>query len=201
MRLALGTTTLAAFIPPIFAAQEATAIRKVAPDSNEKILAHHLAFAPLQALTPGDAAAAAHAFLNAQSAEGVQSPTTRYRPAFALHHDDSESNILQRAAVALSMLQRRSSCPAGMTGCDAIGAPNKCCQQGTHCVSVQDSTVGGVACCPSGSDCRGNVGKCPPDAVSCPAQLGGGCCIPGYICQGEGCKLYNFPDLIRRQAN
>lgn len=180
---------LLALISHVLAIQQLpTAIRKISPDSNDKILAEHLAFAPLNFLS---GAAAAHEFLAAQDAESLQinGKSRLYRPAFARHHAESESTILERAAAALAILERRSSCPSGMTGCDAIGAPNKCCQDGTVCTNVNDSTVGNVACCPRGSNCGGNVGKCPSDAVSCPAELGGGCCIPGYVCQGEGCKF------------
>lgn len=31
------------------------------------------------------------------------------------------------------------------------------------------------------------MGECPSEAVSCPASLGGGCCIEGFVCQGVGC--------------
>lgn len=167
-----------------------TAIRKLSPDSNEKLLSHHLAFSSQRALTPGKGAAAAFDFLESQDASSAQDNIEErsYYPAFARHHNDSEENMLRRAAEALALLERRAACPANMNSCESIGSREKCCQQGTVCTRVQDSTVGGVACCPKGSSCGGPVGDCPAGAVSCPAYMGGGCCIPGYVCQGSGCK-------------
>jgi hypothetical protein len=95
---------------------------------------------------------------------------------------------MERAARALTLLERRSSCPSDMESCASIGSPAKCCEAGTVCTWVSDSTVGNVACCPEGSTCGGSVGDCPSGAVSCPAELGGGCCIAGYVCQGDGCE-------------
>jgi len=167
-----------------------TAIRKLSPDLNEKLLPEHLAFAPLRALTPGDASSAALDLLENQetSLGNVGLDARNYLPAFARHHEDTEDSVLRRAAEVMAMLERRSSCPAKMNSCESIGARNKCCQEGTVCTRVEDSTVAGVACCPEGSSCGGKVGDCPSEAISCPAQLGGGCCIPGYVCQGSGCK-------------
>lgn len=166
-----------------------TALRKIAPDANEKIFPEHLAFA---ALSFGDASLAARQFLDAQDVQPPADQQPRpYRPAFASHDTDtteSQHGLRRRAAEALARLQRRTTaCPSGMSGCAAIGQPNKCCQDGTVCTKVDDASVGGIACCPQGSSCGGRVGACPSDAASCPADLGGGCCIPGYVCQGMGC--------------
>ncbi|KAM3511408.1 hypothetical protein MY11210_004958 [Beauveria gryllotalpidicola] len=189
--------------PPAAAAAERspTALRKLAPDANEKLFPEHLAFA--SSLTFGDASLAACQFLDAQDAKRLlseprpldnQQQLRPYRPAFAGHLDDTRNNshhaLRRGAAKALALLQRRAgaaSCPSGMSGCSAIGQPNKCCQDGTVCTRIDDATVGGIACCPVGSSCGGRVGACPSDATSCPADLGGGCCIPGYVCQGLGC--------------
>lgn len=181
-----------------------TAIRKLEPDANAKILPAHLAFA---SLSFADAALAARQFLDAQDASSLSSNTSysvdqppSYRPAFARHYVESEANALRRAAEALALLERRAACPSGMSACDAAGQPNKCCQDGTICTKVTDSSVGGIACCPHGSSCGGKVGACPPDAVSCPADLGGGCCIPGYVCQGMGCKCFFVSRQILTQC-
>ncbi|XWW95941.1 hypothetical protein V2A60_003910 [Cordyceps javanica] len=172
-----------------------TALRKVAPDAGEKIFPEHLAFATISF---EDASIAARQFLEAQDAlpRTARQRAQAYRPAFARHHADESSSsrggvLRWRAAnKAFGLLQsqrRAASCPRGMSGCDAIGQPNKCCQDGTVCTAVEDDAVGGIACCPQGSSCGGRVGTCPSDAVSCPAALGGGCCIPGYVCEGVGC--------------
>lgn len=167
-----------------------TAIKKLAPGSNDKLLREHLAFAPLQILSPRDAAAAAISFLDEQDAEFLKLNGTErfYRPAFAPHSEESRDGMLRRAAEALALLQRRSSCPKGMNICSDIDPEVKCCQEGTYCVDVGNSVAGGVACCPDGASCGGGVGSCPSGAASCSEELGGGCCIPGYVCQGLGCK-------------
>ncbi|KAG5923651.1 hypothetical protein E4U42_004897 [Claviceps africana] len=154
------------------------AIKRQPPNSNDKILADHLAFAPFLLNPPSNAA-----------------PDSRVYPAFAPHNDGRQEGILPRAAQALDLLLKRTSCPAGMNSCGDSGSPNKCCPQGTYCTSVPDTDVGHVACCPSGSICAGAVGKCPSDATSCPPALGGGCCIPGYVCQGVGC-VPNAPPAV-----
>lgn len=136
-------------------------IKRQPPNSHHKILAEHLEFALSPSPpTPLEYADTARFFL----------------PAFAPHQDDARS------------LSQRAYCPAGMNSCDSSGSPTKCCPEGTHCQLVPDSDVGHVACCPSGSTCGGGVGQCPAGAVSCAASLGGGCCIAGYVCQGDGCE-------------
>ncbi|RCI08862.1 hypothetical protein L249_5083 [Ophiocordyceps polyrhachis-furcata BCC 54312] len=90
------------------------------------------------------------------------------------------------AADAL-LLAVAASCPAGMNSCADQKSPNKCCQKGTYCTAVPDASVEHVACCPDGARCGGQVGTCPADATSCPSELGGGCCIAGYVCRGLGC--------------
>lgn len=167
-----------------------TALKKLSPDPGEKLFPEHLAFAPADHL------------LHQQSFSGLYTPaddldesrhrnasTRFYKRAFGTHFDETEESIFRRAAEALALLERRSSCPSGMSSCADIGYPNKCCQEGTYCADAPDAAdVGNVACCAEGSNCGGGIGECPSNAVSCPASLGGGCCIPGYICQGIGCK-------------
>lgn len=164
-----------------------TALRKLSPDSNEKILPEHLAFAPIPdpLSLPSDLE---YLEPNEHGGSNASAGLFYYRRAFSAHFDETHEGMLRRAAEALAILEKRSSCPAGMESCDSIGARNKCCQRGTYCTDVPDSNVGNVACCPEGSRCGGAVGKCPSSAVSCPSELGGGCCIPGFSCQGAGCK-------------
>lgn len=169
-----------------------TAIRKIAPDPGQKIFPEHLAFAPLPRVSFGEEADEEEDFWPDSNA------TARfYSRAYAPHYDadGGEGNVLRRAAEALALLRKRASCPAGMNGCDSAGAPDKCCEAGTYCAKVQDESVGHIACCPQGDTCGGGVGKCPSDAVSCPASLGGGCCIPGYVCEGIGCRSWFAPIL------
>lgn len=190
-RLMLLPATLLVLVSEVAANNPApTAIRKQLPGSHDKLFPEHLAFAQIPRLSPLEAAEAARIFLDEQDGDslGFNITSRRHRPAFALHHEESEASTLRRAAEALSLLQKRSACPAGMNSCSDMGSPNKCCQEGTYCTDVPDTTVGHVACCPNGANCGGGIGKCPSDATSCPSELGGGCCIPGYVCQGIGCK-------------
>jgi progranulin len=163
-----------------------TAVRKLSPDSSEKLLREHLAFAPLLDQLPGDLSPFG-VDNNIAGGYNYEYGSARFYRAFGAHRDDSESNVFRRAAEALALLQERSSCPPNMESCADIGSPNKCCQEGTYCTDVPDTMVGHVACCPDDTTCGGGVGDCPADAVSCPPDLGGGCCLGGWICQGIGC--------------
>ncbi|KAK1754805.1 hypothetical protein QBC47DRAFT_403214 [Echria macrotheca] len=102
----------------------------------------------------------------------------------------------QQAAAAgvLAHLEKRQwACPTGTSGCGAIGYPNSCCQDGETCVLVADTGLGPVGCCPAGSSCAGNVMACTGGSTPCGSDVGGGCCIPGYVCQGPGCVVSQAP--------
>ena len=157
--------------------QQLTAVKKLSFDSSEKLLAEDLAFAPLLAPNLGEDG----------SSNSNQTLTSR-SAAYTVHRDDTSAGLFQRAIEVFDILGKRSSCPSDFSDCGSIGAPNKCCKTGTYCSHVEDSTVGHVACCVDGATCGGAVGQCPSDAVTCPSTLGGGCCIAGYVCQGDGCK-------------
>lgn len=151
-----------------------TAIKKLSPDSNQKIFPHHLAFSiPI--------------ISSLQDQDDASNYT--YSPAYAPHSDETEHSVLRRAAEVLALLQRRQSCPTNMKSCFGVGSGVKCCQEGTYCVYVGDVSPGGIACCPDGASCGGGVGECPDGSTSCSADSGGGCCIPGYVCEGLGCMF------------
>ncbi|EHK26262.1 uncharacterized protein TRIVIDRAFT_218430 [Trichoderma virens Gv29-8] len=185
-KMLLLPAALLALVSEVAADQPlATAIKKQLPNPNEKLFPEHLAFEPLP---QAPAFEAANLWLDDYDDEDASSNSTkRYRPAFSNHFHDSEENLLRRAADVLAILQNRAACPSGTESCSNIDAPNKCCPDGTYCTNVSGSDAGQVACCPNGVTCGGGVGNCPGDAVSCAADLGGGCCIPGYVCQGIGC--------------
>ncbi|KAF5025252.1 hypothetical protein F66182_2718 [Fusarium sp. NRRL 66182] len=193
--------SLAVLLPTQASAESSwpTAVRKLAPGSNEKLLREHLAFAPLYIPSPREAAAAAISFLDKQDDKILALNNTErfYRPAFAPHSRESSDTLLRRAAEVLALLQRRSDCPSGMNSCSDIDSEVKCCQDGTYCVDVGDAVAGGIACCPDGASCGGGVGSCPDGATSCSEELGGGCCIPGYVCQGLGC----VPSAVATQTS
>lgn len=184
-------TALLALVAEVAADQPlATAIKKQLPDANEKLFPDHLAFEPLPALNPFETTVATNLWLDDQEDKdaGSTNSTKRYHPAFSYHFQESEEDLLKRAADVLVILQNRAACPSGMESCSSIGSPDKCCTDGTYCTNVSNSDSEQIACCPDGATCGGGVGACPSDAVSCPSELGGGCCIAGYVCQGVGCK-------------
>ncbi|KAK2760841.1 hypothetical protein FQN54_002080 [Arachnomyces sp. PD_36] len=89
----------------------------------------------------------------------------------------------------LPLSKRGFECPTGTNSCDSINRPNSCCAQGQTCQIITDTGLGDVGCCASGEDCEGGVSECEEGYTSCPNNPGGGCCIPGYECRGEGCVV------------
>ncbi|PNP43852.1 hypothetical protein TGAMA5MH_04135 [Trichoderma gamsii] len=189
-KMLLLPTTILALVAEVAANQPlATAIKKQLPDANEKLFPDHLAFEPLPALNPFETTAPANLWLDGHEEQDASSSnlTKRYHPAFAYHFQESEEDLLKRAADVLAILENRAACPSGTESCSGIGSPDKCCADGSYCTNVSDSDAEQIACCPNGATCGGGVGACPSNAVSCPSALGGGCCIPGYVCVGVGC--------------
>ena len=121
-----------------------------------------------------------------------------FRPAFAQHNkQDFKYQDLrargQDAGAALAVLENRQfSCPTGTSNCSAIGYPNSCCATDETCFQITDTGLGPVGCCPNGSSCGGTITTCDAPNSACPDNLGGGCCIPNYICAGVGCKFPYF---------
>jgi hypothetical protein len=125
-----------------------------------------------------------------------------FRAPFALHTDENFSHLEARgrigsrnaAAAALSALQKRQfACPAGTTDCTLIGYPNSCCATDEMCFQIQDTGLGPVGCCPDGDTCGGTISGCNSPNTPCAENSngdyeGGGCCIPGFVCAGIGCK-------------
>lgn len=135
-----------------------------------------------------------------------------YRAPFALHAETGSSNWAQEmkirselgsrsAAAALAILERRGySCPSGTMDCSAIGYPNSCCYTTETCFVIPDTGLGPVGCCPNGSSCGGSISTCNSPNTACADSLGGGCCIPNFVCEGVGCKS-SFPDQMRPNTN
>lgn len=124
-----------------------------------------------------------------------------FRPAFAVHAkqgvylSERDTKVINAglmksgrdAAHALALLEKRDFvCPTGTSACS--NAPNLCCATGEACVSVTDTGLGSLGCCPSGAICVGNI-TCAVGNTPCASDIGGGCCIPGYVCAGLGCEL------------
>ncbi|KFY82590.1 hypothetical protein V500_10445 [Pseudogymnoascus sp. VKM F-4518 (FW-2643)] len=86
-----------------------------------------------------------------------------FRPAFAIHEASSpalsEAQARhQRSSRALAALLKRAfQCPTGTSACTSISQPNYCCATSESCVSITDTGLGPVGCCPAGQSCGGEI--------------------------------------------
>jgi len=179
-----------------------TAIRKMPADPGEKFYHHYYAFEeelsqqpfPIPAITARQSPQDQEARFRSPNS----SAELDVKPAFARLYDrriDEERDysawrLLRRIVAALE--RRDWSCPGGTNSCINIGYPNSCCPTGQTCLVIQDTGLGPVGCCPVGSSCGGTITGCPAGNTPCASELGGGCCIPGYVCQGVGCAFPFF---------
>lgn len=187
-----------------------TAIRKMSPDAGEKLLHEYYAFGDEDGVAQVGAQAGAQA-QPAMLSKGVldveeeellaanSSASISFRAPFAPHFDShlaargddggvSGWHLFQRAKNVVARLEKRQfACPTGTTDCSAIGFPNSCCQAGTECVQITDTGLGPVGCCPDGISCTGSI-ACSGSQQGCPSDIGGGCCIPGFVCASIGCE-------------
>jgi hypothetical protein len=191
------------------------AVRKMPPDQNAKFHHEYCAFpehaehaalaATSHKLHAAIAARSAHEADDAIRVWANASAELPLRPAFALlsgsEEDEEERlppppwDLFRRAASALAFLEKRQwACPSGTSSCSSIGFPNSCCGEGETCMEVTDTGLGPVGCCPAGATCGGGISGCAGGSTPCGSEIGGGCCIPGFICQGVGCKSpLSFP--------
>ncbi|KAK3325646.1 hypothetical protein B0H66DRAFT_133602 [Apodospora peruviana] len=133
-------------------------------------------------------------FTNASASLSYRSPFAPHQQLHQLDYlpssiNEKRHNIFRRAAEALATLLKKRdwACPTGTASCAAIGYPNSCCQTSETCVKIPDTGLGPVGCCPSGATCGGSVSGCAAGNTACGANIGGGCCIPGFVCEGVGC--------------
>lgn len=164
----------------------AAGVRKMTEDESEKFYFEYWDFGGGLSSPLGN---------NASFDSAINGGKKELQPALALHTgDDSESfdtseGYSRSARRALAMLLGRDfKCPTGTVSCTAIGHPDSCCGENDTCEIVKDTGSGTVGCCPAGENCGGSVGSCAQGYTSCPSQLGGGCCIPGYSCVSQGCE-------------
>jgi progranulin len=111
------------------------------------------------------------------------------------HTNDYDQTPLNRRSprAALLALQNRDfQCPGGTTDCSSIGRPNSCCADGEVCQIIPNTGLGDVGCCPVGKGCSGDLKNCDLGFTKCSDDLGGGCCIPEYVCVGAGCEFERF---------
>ncbi|EKD16983.1 hypothetical protein MBM_04560 [Drepanopeziza brunnea f. sp. 'multigermtubi' MB_m1] len=123
-----------------------------------------------------------------------------FRPPFVLHTEDSSPASakelrLRDSKRALTALQKRGfTCPTGTASCGIIGFPGSCCSTNEVCFQIEDTGLGQVGCCPAGATCGGTITQCDVSNTPCSAALGGGCCIPNYVCVEGGCVI--DPSLV-----
>ncbi|KAF1353970.1 hypothetical protein BDV97DRAFT_396768 [Delphinella strobiligena] len=119
---------------------------------------------------------------------GSDSHTCGLLPPVLPHSDKKLPSYLPRI-FARGLFERDFKCPTGTSNCTSIGQPDACCATGETCVTVTDTGNGPVGCCPAGDSCSDEVVSCntADGYSSCPGSSNGGCCIPGYSCQGVGC--------------
>ncbi|ESZ92631.1 hypothetical protein SBOR_6985 [Sclerotinia borealis F-4128] len=126
-----------------------------------------------------------------------------FRAPFALHTDDRSGpldyeEIRARgkdSAAILAILEKRDfQCPTGTSNCSSIGYPNSCCATDEICFQITDTGLGPVGCCPSGGNCGGSITNCASPNTPCSDDIGGGCCIPNYVCASVGCVIN--PSLV-----
>ncbi len=101
----------------------------------------------------------------------------------------TENDFFSRIRIRDILLGRQFACPEGTASCTSIGAPDVCCFTGSTCINTNsNSDAGSIGCCPNGQTCAGPV-HCDTSAgySSCPGSSNGGCCLPGFRCQGVGC--------------
>ncbi|KAH8195481.1 hypothetical protein TruAng_010356 [Truncatella angustata] len=194
--LGLPASLLMLVATQLQAQQLPTAIKKMSLDEGEKIMPHHLAFAP--EFAPLQSPVQARSLLTPEEESLLaanSSATISFRPPFGIHYSESSLEhrnigpLWRRSKEALHRLQGRDySCPTNTQSCDSIGQPNYCCATGETCFTVENAPdAGNVGCCPSGQNCGGSVGACGSGSTACSADVGGGCCIPGFVCAQIGC--------------
>ncbi|KFY26214.1 hypothetical protein V493_04224, partial [Pseudogymnoascus sp. VKM F-4281 (FW-2241)] len=130
------------------------------------------------------------------SAPGNSSAVFPFRPAFAIHEASSstppslskaQAHHQRSSRVLAALLKRAFQCPTGTTACTSISQPNYCCASSESCVSITDTGLGPVGCCPAGQSCTGGITNCAPGQATCPQSLGGACCVAGFECFDVGC--------------
>ncbi|KAI9796882.1 MAG: hypothetical protein M1833_005931 [Piccolia ochrophora] len=125
-----------------------------------------------------------------------------YRAPFVLH-TDGESSMNPLSGRSLSdfawsffrspaashkrVVKRDFRCPPDTSSCSSIERPNSCCAPGDTCEVIEDTGLGDVGCCSRSRGCAGEVVDCDNGLTECPGSMGGGCCLPGYVCVGVGC--------------
>lgn len=158
-------------------------VRKLSVDEGEKFYPEYWQFAG-RSNSPS--------ILDRDSQETTYTNASTFKLPLALHDIGQASSRRARgrdSARALAVLERRAyQCPSGTTSCTSVGRPNSCCESDETCYIITDTGLGDVGCCPNGSSCSGVEIGCGTGYTACPDNTGGGCCSPGFVCDGLGCE-------------
>lgn len=154
--------------------QTPTGIRKMSGDPGEKFMMDYWHF-------DEDQSHEICAYGNATTLSNLSAPLKRHG------RSGKARPILPRFLGSQILDKRAFECPADSYACTSIGRPDSCCGEGSTCQIVPDNGLGDVGCCAGNQVCGGTVSTCPDQYTSCPQNPGGGCCLPGYACQGVGC--------------
>ncbi|KAL5120147.1 hypothetical protein ACEQ8H_001973 [Pleosporales sp. CAS-2024a] len=159
-------------------------VKKMSEDEGEMFLLDNWIFASdvhprasASSVYANDTGAASSVYANDTGA--AQSPL---RPL-------ADKDWFARMRVRAALSKRQFACPAGTKSCASMGAPDVCCGTASTCIRVVDSPgVGSVGCCPLGHRCAGSI-RCDTQNgyFACPNAPNGGCCLPGFQCDGIGC--------------
>ncbi|TVY51104.1 hypothetical protein LCER1_G006926 [Lachnellula cervina] len=183
-------------------------VMKMSPDEGEKFFMEYWQFEKDQVQSPmfstplraRDEDEEARLLANASAA-------ISFRPPFALHSDfgtgygELRARRAMESVAVLATLQKKDFvCPSGTTSCDGIGYPNSCCGANENCFKIQDTGLGPVGCCPEGGSCGGTITDCNAPNTACAAELGGGCCIPNFVCEGVGCVMNSVTTIVVTQT-
>lgn len=169
-------------------------MRKMSDDDGEKFLLDYWQFDPSNA----DLEPLSHDKTQSSGEDRPCSPAVVFHndsskvdllPPMLLHRDTQQSPYLPKI-FGRDLFERDYKCPNGTSDCSSIGYKYSCCDTDATCILVQDTGSGSVGCCSDGENCGGEVTGCDmaKGYTSCPGSSNGGCCIPGYACQGVGCK-------------
>jgi len=177
------------------------AVRKMSLDEGEKLMPEYLAFAVPRQYPLAEAAdyvGSSRSSLSLRGTEDDKDTSPAFQRPWSIHllsprngnnARDAQAAVNAAQRDVLQRLQgRQFSCPENTAACTNIGQSDYCCQTGTTCFTVEGSpAAGNVGCCPDGENCKGSVGNCAGGSTACAANVGGGCCIPGYVCANVGC--------------
>ncbi|KFZ09544.1 hypothetical protein V501_05534, partial [Pseudogymnoascus sp. VKM F-4519 (FW-2642)] len=140
-------------------------VRKMSEDGGEMFFGEYWGFEP-QDEEEGDVLRREYDEDDDEISRVNSSAAFSFRPAFAIHEAESntprglsEAQALHhRSSRALSALLKRAfQCPTGTTACTSISQPNYCCASTESCITITDTGLGPVGCCPSGQTCEGEI--------------------------------------------